>query len=152
MESRASANPIFCMRMKRRGLVARLMIISNRATSNCRCSRCCQADAPRSIEFPCPVAISTAFRATEPWCLLQRRDLGEIRNAKWNPPAKCQNAGRLPMRQSLFFRPNGELAAARLTEVKTASAGEFKNLAYDLAAEFLHLGQHPLQFGMIKDH
>jgi hypothetical protein len=33
------------------------------------------------------------------------------------------------MRQPLFVRPNGELAAAGLAKVKTPAAGEFKNLA-----------------------
>src|ERR1700726_4411431 len=101
------------------------MIISNRTTSNCRCSRfCVGTDAARSHRIPVPSS----------------------------PSRQTQNAGRSSMRQPLFVRPNGELTAAGLTEVKAASAGEVKNLARDLAATFLHLGQHLLQFGMIKDH
>src|SRR5439155_3736883 len=119
------------------------MIISNRSTSNCRCSRFRVGRRPAEPSNSRTLfAISPAFHGTETWCLLHRRDLGQPN----------ETAGRSPMRQSLFVRPNGELAAAGLTEVKTASAGEFKNLACDLAAEFLHLGQHLLQLGLIKDH
>jgi hypothetical protein len=56
------------------------------------------------------------------------------------------------MRQPLFVRRNGELAAAGLAKVKTAAAWECKNFACDLAADFLNLSQHLLQFGRVKDH
>ena len=35
-----------------------------------------------AIEFPYLFAISPAFHGTETWCLLHRRDLGEIKKAK----------------------------------------------------------------------